>query len=229
MKAIDYILSLPKSLIFNLSYFGIKGLKLPVIISHRTYLKKMSGTVIISNTIKTGGIRIGFGDVPAFDKKRSRSIFFNEGTIVFSGRAKVGHGGKLVVCKGGRLNLGNRFNLSAESLIYCTKSITFGDYNLISWGVQVIDSDLHDIYSKGNIGLPINPPKAIKTENSVWLCARSNILKGSYIPSHSIIASNANVCGVLDSTHSIYGGNPAKLIKQGIAWDSAARDYKYDS
>ncbi len=226
MKVFDYLFAIPKTLYFNLRYFGIRGLKCPVIVSHRTLLSKLKGNIELSNKTKFADIRIGFGNVPIFDKYRSRTIFSNEGTIIFRGRAKIGHGGKVVVTQGAELTLGNRFNMSAESTIYCNHKITFGDYNLLSWNVQIMDSDLHAIYNQNEPEVPINPSKPIITGDSVWFGSRANILKGVQIASDSIIASQANVVRSLEQSNCIYGGNPAKLIKSHISWDSAVRDYR---
>ncbi len=226
MKFIDYLFAIPKTLYFNLRYFGLRGLKCPVIVSHRTLLSKLKGKIELSSNAKFADIRIGFGHVPIFDKYRSRTIFSNEGTIMFHGRAKIGHGGKIAVTRGAELALGNRFNMSAESTIYCNHKISFGNYNLLSWNVQIMDSDLHAIYNQDDIGVQINPPKPIITGDSVWFGSRSNILKGVNIASNCIIASQANVVHSLEQSHCIYGGNPAKLIKSHISWDSAVRDYQ---
>lgn len=225
MKFFAYLMAIPKSLYFNLHYFGLRGFTFPVLISHHTVLKKLAGSVILPEKTKVAGIRIGFGDVPIFDKHRSRTIFYNQGTICFKGRAKVGHGGKIVVKKNAYLTLGNRFNMSAESTIYCCHKITFGDYNLLSWQVQLIDDDLHHIYAENEPGTAINPPAEIKTEDSVWFCSRVNVIKGVSIAANCVIAAGSNVVTDLNDSFCIYGGNPAKKIKHGINWDSAARDY----
>lgn len=225
MKFFAYLMAIPKSLYFNLHYFGLRGFTFPVLISHHTVLKKLAGSVILPEKTKVAGIRIGFGDVPIFDKQRSRTIFYNQGMICFKGKAKIGHGGKIVVKKNAHLTLGNRFNMSAESAIYCCYKIEFGDYNLLSWQVQLIDSDLHDIYAKDEATIAINPPAAIITGDSVWFCSRANVLKGVTIPSNCIIAANSNVVHTLTDSFCIYAGNPAKVIKRNITWDSAARDY----
>lgn len=225
MKFFDYLLAIPKSFYFNLRYFGIRGLTLPILISHRTVLKKLTGKIILPEKAKTASIRLGFGDVPIFDRKSSRTVFSNQGTICFKGRAKIGHGGKIVVTRNAVLTFGNRFNMSAESSIYCCHKITFGDYNLISWQVQFMDSDLHDIYQKDKTDIPINNPAEITTGKSVWFCSRANIVKGVSISSNCIIAANSNVVNDLTESFCIYGGNPAKIIKRDVYWDSAERDY----
>lgn len=227
MKLLDYLLALPKTVYFNLRYFGLRGLKLPVIVSNQTALVKLKGSITLPENAKCAGIRIGFGNVPIFDKRRSRTVFYNEGTITFLGRAKIGHGGKVVVKKNASLTLGNRFNMSAESTLYCCNRIEFGHYNLLSWNVQILDSDLHDIYSLDDPEITINPSKPIKTGDSVWFCSRTNVQKGVTIAPNSIISSQTNVTRPLVESNCIYGGNPAKVIRSNVCWDSAARDYTY--
>lgn len=224
MKLLDYLLAIPKTLYFNLRVFGLRGLKCPILVSHHTVLKSIKGQFLLPDRAKTASVRIGFGDVPIFERSRSRPIVCNDGTIEFKGRAKIGHGGKIVVKKGAQLTFGHRFNMSAESAIYCCHSITFGDYNLMSWQVLVIDSDLHDIYEK-DTKVPINHNAAVQTGESVWLGMRSTVLKGVSLPNDTIIAANSNVTQSHKQPNAIYGGNPAKLIKENICWDSAKRDY----
>ena len=88
--------------------------------------------MLIPRDTSVATIRIGFGDVEHFDQARSRTIWNVAGTVRFNGRAKLGHGCKIIVKKNAELTFGNRFNLSAESSIICHKSISFGDYNLVS-------------------------------------------------------------------------------------------------
>lgn len=227
MKFIEYLLGLPKTLLFNFRYFKPSvAIRFPVIVSNNMRLKKLAGQVILTGKVKPAGIRLGFGNVPIFDKRSDRGVFFNQGIITFTGRAKLGHGSKIVVGKGAQLQMGNRFNMTANSALYCNHKITFGDYNLLSWDVLVMDSDMHDIYCADDTGnQPLNPPAEVVSADSVWFGCRSTVLKGTKIAENTIIAANANVCGRHVEANAIYGGNPAKVIKRNIRWDSAVRDY----
>jgi acetyltransferase-like isoleucine patch superfamily enzyme len=217
-------MALPKSLIFNLRYFPIKqAIRLPVIISHRVVLAKLKGRVILYDDVTVASIRIGFGDVEHFDRVRSRTIWHVVGTVTFNGKAKLGHGCKIIVRKDAELIFGNRFNLSAESSIICHKLISFGDYNIVSWGVVFLDSDQHNIFDlDGNV---LNPPKSIILDKSVWIGCRATILKGSHIPADSIVAAGSIVRDKFLEPNCVYGGNPVRQLKKGVTWDSSARDY----
>ena len=84
MTAFDFfniLRSIPKTFRFNLHYFPLKtALKLPVIVSHRTYLRELHGKVELPEKVETAMVKIGFGDVGHYDRKRSRSIWQVSGT-----------------------------------------------------------------------------------------------------------------------------------------------------
>lgn len=128
MTAFDFwniLLSLPKTLRFNLHYFPLKtALRLPVFVSHRTFLRELHGKIMLPEKVNTAMIKIGFGDVGHYDRKRSRSIWQVSGTVAFGGKASIGHGSKLSVR--GNLTLGADFNMTAESTIVCAHQISFG-------------------------------------------------------------------------------------------------------
>ena len=150
MTAFDFfniIRSIPKTLRFNLHYFPFKtALKLPVVVSHRTFLRELHGKVELPDKVETAMVKIGFGDVGHYDRKRSRSIWQVSGTVSFGGKASIGHGSKLSVR--GDLKLGAGFNMTAESTIVCAKDIRFGDDCLLSWDILVMDTDEHPLYNR---------------------------------------------------------------------------------
>ena len=167
MTAFDFfniLRSIPKSLRFNLHYFPLKtALKMPVVVSHRTYLRELHGKVELPEKVETAMIKIGFGDVGHYDRKRSRGIWQVSGRVSFGGKTSIGHGSKLSVR--GHLSLGAGFNMTAESTIVCAKEIIFGEDCLLSWDILVMDTDEHPLYGKENEH--INPDKAIIVGNHV--------------------------------------------------------------
>ena len=155
MTAFDFfniLRSIPKTLRFNFHYFPLKtALKLPVVVSHRTFLRELHGKVELPEKIDTAMVKIGFGDVGHYDRKRSRGIWQVSGTVSFGGKASIGHGSKLSVR--GHLSLGADFNMTAESTIVCAKEIRFGRDCLVSWDVLVMDTDEHPLFNlRNNLG-----------------------------------------------------------------------------
>lgn len=136
--------------------------------------------------------------------------------MVFKGNATFGQGSKVSVAKNAKVIFGNKFIITAESEIVCSKRIEFGDTCLLSWDILIMDSDHHMIWDEEkNI---INHPKEIVIEDNVWIGCRASILKGSRIPSNSVIAANAVVSKNLQDPNAVYAGNPARKIKENITW-----------
>ena len=219
MTAFDFfniIRSIPKTLRFNLHYFPLgTALKLPVVVSHRTYLRELHGKVVLPEKVQTAMVKIGFGDVGHYDRKRSRSIWQVSGTVTFRGKASIGHGSKLSIR--GDLTLGADFNMTAESTIVCAKEIRFGDDCLLSWDILVMDTDEHPLYDKAH--QRINPDKPIVVGNHVWIGCTCVLLKGATIPNDTVVAAGALLTSAYVGEQQVIGGNPPSVLKREVHWE----------
>jgi acetyltransferase-like isoleucine patch superfamily enzyme len=164
--------------------------------------------------IKPAIVRIGFGSVENYDFKYSRTVLDIQGKIIFNGKAKIGHGSRLSVH--GILEIGDKFQISAESTIICRKSVSFGDNNLISWENIIMDTDHHHIYNSD--GVKINEDREILIGDNVWIGCRNIVLKGTEIGNNIVIGSNSTIAGKHTQENSIVAGNPTKIIKENVQW-----------
>lgn len=219
MTAFDFfniVCSIPKTLRFNLHYFPLKtALKLPVVVSHRTYLRELHGKVELPEKVERAMVKIGFGDVGHYDRKRSRGIWQVSGTVSFGGKTSIGHGSKLSVR--GDLKLGADFNVTAESTIVCAKEIRFGDDCLLAWDVLVMDTDEHPLYNTENER--INPDKPIVVGNHVWIGCKCVLLKGAEVPDNTVVAAGTLLTSSFDGEHQVIGGNPPSVLKNDVRWE----------
>lgn len=217
VDVVDAILSLPNTLRVNFKYFKfLDAMKLPIKVNRNVILKELKGTVKVETKLKRGMIKIGYGNIDIFDKNKSKSIFKNNGNIVFKGSSIIGHGVKINVNKNAELILGDKFGITAESSIICNKKITFGDGCLVSWNCLFMDTDFHSIYNyQGEI---TNLDEEIVIEDNVWIGCGSTILKGIHIGQGSVIAANSNVTKSFINEECIIGGNPARVVKEKISW-----------
>ncbi len=208
----------PKTLYFNFTYLPWQqAIRLPVWVSSKTYLLCTKGNIRIEGDIHSGMIRIGYGKIGIFDKKRSRSIWECMGSVIFKGPAEIGHGSKISVGGQGELTLGKQFTITAESTIIAYKEIRFGNNCLLSWDILVMDSDFHTIRdAQSHI---LNEPAPIIIGDSVWIGCRCLILKNTRIPSGSVVAANSFVNKQLSGENQLFGGNPLNILKQDISWD----------
>lgn len=219
LKIFEIFLGLPKSLYFNIYYFGfIRGIKLPILLSNKVKLLKLSGIIELNeNNFKIGIIKIGFPSVGVFDYKNSRSIWEVYGKIKLKENIVMGQGTKISVLKNGVLEIGRNVCITGESTIICRKKIKFGDNCLISWENLFMDTDFHSIKDFDNKIL--NPDKEIEIGDKVWIGNRSTILKGTIVKNDSVIASNSRVSTKFNSEKVIIAGNPGEIIKENIEWE----------
>ena len=219
MTAFDFfniLCSIPKTLRFNLHYFPLKtALKLPVVVSHRTYLRELHGKVGLPEKVERAMVKIGFGDVGHYDRKRSRGIWQVSGTVSFGGKASIGHGSKISVR--GDLHLGDGFNMTAESTIVCAKEIRFGDDCLLSWDILVMDTDEHPLYNKENER--INPDKPIVVGDHVWIGCKCVLLKGAVVSNNTVVAAGTLLTSSFNGEYQVIGGNPPTVLKHDIRWE----------
>lgn len=208
--------SIPKTLRFNLHYFPLKtALKLPVVVSHRTFLRELNGEVVLPEKVETAMVKIGFGDVGHYDRKHSRSIWQVSGRVSFGGKASIGHGSKLSIR--GDLALGADFNMTAESTIVCAKNIRFGNDCLLSWDILVMDTDEHPLYDKEH--KRINPDKPIIVGNHVWIGCKCVLLKGAEIPDNTVLAAGTLLTSAFSGEQQVIGGNPPSILKREVRWE----------
>ena len=212
----NILCSLPKTLRFNLHYFPLKtALKLPVFVSRRTYLRELHGEVVLPEKVETAMVKIGFGDVGHYDRKRSRGIWQVSGTVTFGGKAGLGHGSKLSVR--GHLNIGTDFNMTAESTIVCADSITFGNDCLVGWDVLVMDTDEHPLYDMA--GNRLNPNRPIVVGNHVWIGCKCVLLKDAEVPDNTVVAAGTLLKSAFEGENQVVGGNPPAVLKREVRWE----------
>ncbi|UIR56006.1 acyltransferase [Sphingobacterium sp. SRCM116780] len=97
--------------------------------------------------------------------------------------------------------------------------INIGKGCMMSDQIELWATDSHPIYNEDNI--VINKSKPIHIEDSVWIGARSSILKGVLIRKGAIIGMGSTVVKDVPS-FCICAGNPLKVIKEHVTW---SREY----
>ncbi|MBO5668091.1 MAG: acyltransferase [Lentisphaeria bacterium] len=96
--------------------------------------------------------------------------------------------------------------------------IRLGDNCLFGPGSKIVASDGHPIYDI-TTGEVLNRSKDIEIGDHVWMTTGITIFKGVKIADNTVIASNSIVTKSCSVPNAIYGGTPAKLLKENINWD----------
>ena len=96
--------------------------------------------------------------------------------------------------------------------IHAQKRIVIGRNTVIASGVNILDSNGHEVISTNRtVGRDI--PQEIVIGENVWIGLNATILKGTHIGNNSVIAAGSVVKGNIPE-NVIVQGNPAKVIKE---------------
>jgi acetyltransferase-like isoleucine patch superfamily enzyme len=206
--------NLPKSVYFNFKYFPFStAIKLPVLVTKQCLLTKCEGTIQLPEKIHRGIIRIGHGNIPIFDRKKSRTIWDVSGTVIFKGSCVFGHGSKISVT--GTLIIGDDFEISAESRVVATKRVEFGNSVLLSWDCQIMDCDFHDLKIDGQWH---ERQGAIIIGNHNLLYSGVRVFKNTVLGDNNVVAASSLLNKNYNCSNSLLAGVPAKIVKENIDW-----------
>lgn len=216
---LKFLISLPNSICFNFRHLPLKqAVRLPFYIRYGTQVD-VKGKVAIEDTsaIKMAMIVIGSHEADVSDPKHTTCLTVQKGgELVFQKTAHIGLGTKIHVHEGARMYLGDNFAVSANSSFVCYKSMVMGRDIQFSWGCQVMDSDTHHIFDDG--GNDINPDKEVRIGDKVWIGSNVTIMKGTQIPSNSVVGACSFVSGCKFEPNTIILGSPAKSMKKIGGW-----------
>ncbi|MBE6957652.1 MAG: acyltransferase [Ruminococcaceae bacterium] len=204
-----------KSFFFNLKHFGLKGAKMPVLFAKKCKVQ-VKGKIELEN-FSGGAVRIGFGGSEGVVENRYSYLSVAPGArLVFKGKAGFSAGNSVRV-DAGVLTVGNNFSANKNCFIACSEGVTIGDDVTLGWDVHIRDNDGHTIID-GATGAR-SESRNVTIGNHVWLCAYTDVLKGSVVPDESVVAYRSLVTKAFDKPHSLIGGAPAKLLKENIRWE----------
>ncbi|MCW8922215.1 MAG: glycosyltransferase [Gammaproteobacteria bacterium] len=141
----------------------------------------------------------------------------------------------------GEITIGHRTSIGSGTKIICAQEdgIQIGSNVLISWDCTIIDTNAHSLDSQIRLndaydwktGLESGAmghnkdwhdvhSKKIIIEDSAWIGFGATILKGVRIGKGAVIGAQSVVCCDVPP-HTIYGGNPAKFIKNTPCGDNS--------
>lgn len=90
---------------------------------------------------------------------------------------------------------------------------------LFSANISLRAGDSHSVID-AETGTRLNKSKDIIIGDHVWIGNTVIVTKGTVIGEHSVIATGSVVVGKTYPRNVALGGNPAKVIKEGISWRS---------
>lgn len=209
------MLSLPKTLRFNIRTFGLRGLRMPVLVHYRVRVSTFRGAVELRVPMRRATVTFGFGGSQGVVTNGRAEICFEKGSkTVFCGRAQFAEG--CSVRNEGLLEFGGNFSANKNCFISCHEAVSFGGEITLGWNINIRDSDGHYIIRGGERGKVSEP---VRIGSHVWVCSFCDILKGVTIGNDSVVAYRSLVTKAFPQEHVMLGGAPAKIIGENIDWE----------
>jgi galactoside O-acetyltransferase len=168
------------------------------------------------------------------DIKIDSSSFVDHVMVKMGGKIKVGKdcviNGELVAL-GGKITIGNNVVINKDTKIFCHKSVTIEDHVMISWGCNIVDSNMHSLHSEErkkdtltaaeavrnhtvgqNVDLTHVAMKPIVIKEGAWIGFNVTILKGVTIGKGAIVGAGSFVVKDVPD-YAVIGGNPPAIIE----------------
>lgn len=188
-----FICNVLKTLYVNFKMLRFKeAIKLPIWIYGKMSFRSLKGKIIIDSPIYPGMIRIGRKDWYV-TTNISQSIWTINGVLKFKGKLNIYHGSYITVSNNGYLEIGAEGTIVGSGCKFiCFEKIVIGNNVSITWECQMIDTSFHYVEQLENNKIP-PLTKPIVISDNCWIGNRTTISKGTYLPKHSIVASNSLV------------------------------------
>ncbi len=169
---------------------------------------------IIEGYANIGYFTSRFGDLSLIHHNKTLIQLGENSKLIIKNSAQIGNGTHVILGKKAELSIGEKSFIAVNSRITCTNKISIGDDTAISWNVQIMDTDIHNIVSNGEKNIESKP---VVIGNKVWVGTNVTILKGVTIGDGAIVAAGSVVTkDIPDKT--LVGGNPAKVLKENVEW-----------
>lgn len=217
---LEILLSIPKTVYFNFKVLPIRHAVLfPFVVSYHVKLVGINRTTFIvqGDKFPTASMRIGFGDSITSRRESAKSLLHISG----GGRIEVRKGlglsqGCVISAQNGTVSLGERFRCNYSTTIDCSGAdITIGNDVVFGWNVTVKNNDGHYVIENNQTSLLA---KKILIHDHVWICAFATLLKGVSVGKNSVVAYGSLLTRAENEEHVLYGGVPAKVLKERINW-----------
>lgn len=129
------------------------------------------------------------------------------------GRVQIKRACHIQVDYDATLTIGADTFFNEGSSVVCYSDSTIGSGCAISWGVCIVDSDVHKLDRDGDS----SPHSPIHIGKDCWIGTNAVVLKGTQLGDGSVVAAGAVVASKVPP-NSLVAGVPAKVVRENVSW-----------
>lgn len=194
-----------KTIFYN--WFRISSLKPKLFLGYRTIIKvHKTAEINIINKLTLGIY---------YTLKQKNILNIGKNSKLIAGDVNIGNGSRISIGDNAILKIGKDVYFNENCRVMSSESITIGNNVIVGWDTTILDSDRHRVIINGKKQV-MNKPVIICDD--VWIGFGVSIMKGVTIGRGAIIAANSVVTKSVPEK-SLVAGNPARVIKENIAWE----------
>ena len=190
---------------------------MPVLVWPTTKIRSLHrGDIVLTGVVSKASVLLGFEGSIGRDSGPMIISISRGGRLYLGQDVNISRGTKLVTVGNGSIKIGNGFFCNGDCHFLSDMEITIGKDCLFGWDIDINTTDGHTTYCDGVENIKSAP---ICLKNHVWVCSNVRINKGVTIASDSVVAMASLVSKDLEQCNSLYGGVPARLIKNRYQWE----------
>ncbi|WAH36129.1 acyltransferase [Alicyclobacillus dauci] len=201
-----------KSFWLSLHYAPRRFWKFPITASRNAVIKSGTGAELrVGERLELGRFTTRVGEIGQINLDHTVVQLAKGSRFISDGRVTLGPGVRVIVGEDAEVHIGKNTFISANSKVISRSKVDIGDDCAISWDVQILDTDFHELNGQRTVTAPI------KIGNHVWISSGVNILKGITIGDGAVIGAGTVVTKDVPRG-ALAVGNPARIVRKNVRW-----------
>ena len=135
------------------------------------------------------------------------------GSLNIGGRVSISQGNLVRIFDDATLEIGDGTFIHVNSSIFCKERIVIGSRCAISWHVNILDGNMHELII-GEVAWPKTMP--VDIGDNVWIGTNVTLV-GASIGDGAVIGANTMVTTAVPAK-ALVTGNPAQIAVNDISW-----------
>ena len=206
-----------KSLYLNFTMLPFRqAIKMPILVTEHTYFYSLSGRIELTSPAKFAMVRFGYLGEDVITPKDATTLLQIEGVMKCGANVRFGCGVTVRVEPDAVLEIEADVRIGNRTKVICYDNILIKTDASVTWECQVLDTTFHYMRNVAdNTVAPLTSPIVIGAH--CWIGNRCSVMKGTFLPDYTIVASNSMCNKKYDFPEkSLIAGIPARLVKTGI-------------